>query len=532
MRRLWDRARVDGPASVVVFLVAVPLCLGIALGSGAPLLSGIVAGVVGGLVVGALSRSPLSVSGPAAGLTVIVAAAITATGSFQAFLVAVVIAGLLQIGAGVLKLGSLGDFVPNSVIKGMLAAIGLLLILKQAPHLVGYDRDFTGDDAFFQRDGETTFSALAVAARAVAPAAAAVGLAALLVLWLWERPALKKRAAFKAVPGPMVAVLVAVGLHELLALRWPELRLSAEHLVQLPAPAGPGDLVGQLAFPDLRQLGNLEVWKAGATLAVVASLETLLSIAAVDKLDPLNRVTPPNRELVAQGVGNTLSGLLGGLPVTSVIVRSSANVNAGARTRLSTMMHGALLLLSALFFARFLNLVPLAALAAILVFTGYKLARVELFREHFAQGWDQFVPFLATIAAILLTDLLVGVVLGIAVGAVFVLRTNFQRSLLLVSDGDRYLLRLRKDVSFFSKPVLRRTLEEVPAGSYLLVDLSRADFIDHDVVDVLNEFAHHAQLKDIRVEVRRNAASPAHRRLKLDAPTVAEPTLEQGALTP
>ncbi|MBM5813020.1 MAG: SulP family inorganic anion transporter [Gammaproteobacteria bacterium] len=522
----------DVRASIVVFLVAVPLCLGIALGSGAPLAGGVVAGIVGGIVVGALSGSALSVSGPAAGLTAIVAAAILAVGSWPAFLAAVVVAGLLQIAAGLLRLGSVADFVPNAVIRGMLAAIGVLLILKQLPHLVGYDVDFEGDFALVQPDGGNTFGALGRAFGAVTPPAAVAGLVAIALLWLWERPALKRIAALAAVPGPLVGVVAAVGVSQALGQLGPNWRLASEHLVQLPVVDGPLGFYGHLAAPAFDRLADGVVWKTAVTIAIVASLETLLSVAAVDKLDPLNRVTPPNRELVAQGVGNTVSGLLGGLPMTSVIVRSSANLNAGARSNASTILHGALLLIAALFAARWLNLIPLSALAAILVFTGYKLAKVEIFRELWAQGREQFIPFVLTILAILATDLLVGIGVGIAIGVAFHIHSNFSTALMLVHDGNHYLLRLRKDISFFVKPALRRTLETIPPHSYLLIDLSRADLIDRDIVDVINEFAHHVRVKNIRVELRRNPARASHQALHFDLPVQDDQPAPPAEVTP
>lgn len=516
MRNSWTLpSAADLSASVVVFLVALPLCLGIALGSGAPLLAGIVAGVVGGILVGALSGSHLSVSGPAAGLTAIVAAAVTQLGSWQAFVVAVVLAGLLQIAAGALRLGVLADYIPNSVIKGMLAAIGVLLILKQAPHLVGYDPDFEGDFSFVEHDGHNTFSSIADALRMFQPGAVVIGLVALALLQLWDLPLVKRLPGLRWLPGPLVAVLAGLGLNQLFGT---SLRLGSEHLVQLPLASGVGDVAHHLTAPQWSELRNPLVWKAALTLAVVASLETLLGIAAVDKLDPLNRVTPPNRELVAQGVGNTLSGLLGGLPMTSVIVRSSANVNAGATSRWSSVLHGILLLVSACYLAHWLNYVPLAALAAVLIATGYKLAKIQIFKDFYRQGWDQFAPFVVTIVAVVLTDLLTGILIGIAAGLYFHIRSNFQTSMVMVHEQDRYLLRLRKDVSFFVKPRLRQTLEQVPRGAKLLIDISKADYIDHDIVDTLNEFAHHAAANGIAVQVRRNPHRASQSRLAIELP--------------
>lgn len=532
MKELFATAGADFRASIVVFLIAVPLCLGIALGSGAPLPAGIVAGIVGGIVVGALSGSALSVSGPAAGLTAIVAAAIVGLGSWPAFLTAVVLAGAFQLAAGAFRLGTIADFVPNAVIRGMLAAIGLLLILKQFPHLVGYDKDYEGDFNFAQAGGENTFSALPHALQAITPAAAVVGGFAMAILWLWERPWFKRVAVLSALPGPLVAVLASVAASQAMAIKGGTWALEPEHLVQLPVVESASAFLGHLSFPDFGRIGDVAVWKAGLTLAIVASLETLLGVSAVDKLDPLNRVSPPNRELMAQGAGNMLAGLLGGLPMTSVIVRSSANVNSGGRSRLSTILHGTLLLLAALFAAQWLNLIPLASLAAILVSTGYKLAKVEIFQELWSQGKDQFIPFAVTIAAILVTDLLSGILVGIAVGVFFHIQANFRTAVTLVHDGPNYLLRLRKDVSFFVKPTLRRTLETIPRDAFLVVDLSAADSIDRDIIDVINEFAHHAQLKNITLQVRRNPARPAHAAIRFDARPAPEPSTIPAEVTP
>lgn len=500
----------DFPASIVVLLVALPLCLGIALGSNAPLFSGIVAGIVGGIVVGILSGSPLSVSGPAAGLTVIVAAGIASLQTFEAFLLAVALAGLFQIVLGYLRAGVIGDYVPNSVIKGMLAAIGLILILKQFPHLIGYDADFEGDESFLQPDQENTFTELLHAVGFLEVGAVVIGVTGLLILILWETPLLKKWSALKYVPGPLVAVIVGTIINELFRNAGSPLALYAEHLVGLPVSSAEQPITAFLASPDFSRIADPAVWRVAVTLALVASLETLLSIEAVDKLDPLRRATPNNRELKAQGVGNLVSGLLGGLPVTSVIVRSSANVNSGARTKLSTILHGVLMLLCVLFVPFIINKIPLAALAAILIFTGYKLAKISLFKELFAKGYDQFVPFVVTILAILFTDLLTGVIIGLFVGLFFMVRSNFRSSVTMINDDHHYLFRLRKDVSFLNKPIVKTKLESVPSHSYVVIDTTRADFIDQDVIETVNEFILHAPTKDIQVEVKRSLHKPMH----------------------
>jgi MFS superfamily sulfate permease-like transporter len=500
----------DLSASIVVLLVALPLCLGIALASKAPLFSGIIAGVVGGIIIGLLSGSQLSVSGPAAGLTVIVATAITKLPSFEAFLLTVVIAGVFQLIFGFLKAGVIGDFVPNSVIKGMLAAIGIILILKQFPHLVGYDAaNFEGDESFVSGN-ENTFTGIFHSLQFFTPAAIMIGGLALMILLMWETPSMKKISLFKFIPGPLVVVIMGVVVNELLKINKPSLALQDQHLVQLPVAESLSGFIGFLTFPDISFFNNPTVWTTAITLAIVASLETLLGIEAIDKLDPYKRVTPTNRELKAQGIGNIISGLIGGLPLTSVIVRSSANVTSGARTKFSAILHGVLMLICVMLIPGILNRIPLAALAAILIFTGYKLVKIPLIKEFYHKGWDQFVPFAVTIIAILLTDLLIGIMIGIVVGLFFMIRSNFRSSVLMVNDADKYLVRLRKDVSFLNKPIVKKMLEAVPADSYVLIDASRADFIDKDVIETINEFLAHAHLKNIQADVKKSLHKPMH----------------------
>ncbi|HTQ29318.1 MAG TPA: SulP family inorganic anion transporter [Puia sp.] len=510
MKKLFRQSIADIPAAMVVFLVALPLCLGIALGSNAPLFSGIIAGMVGGIVIGLLSGSPLSVSGPAAGLTAVVVVAIGQIQVFEGFVVAVVIAGVLQVIFGFLRAGIIGDYVPNSVIRGMLAAIGIILILKQLPHLVGYDRDFSGDEAFIQIDRQNTFSELIYSINYLSPVAILTGLVSIGILVVWDLPFFKKKKFFRFMPGPLVVVLVAVAINAAFINSGSRFYIAEHHLVNLPVAKDFSSFVDFFTFPKWEYLGNLHVWSSAVTIALVASLETLLSIEAIDKLDPYNRSTPTNRELRAQGVGNVISGLLGGLPVTSVIVRSSANVYAGARTKASTVIHGILLLLSVLFIPDLLNQIPLSALAAVLIVTGYKLAKPSLFREFHEKGWDQLVPFIVTIIAILLTDLLIGILVGMAVGLFFLLRSNFRSAVMVVHDENKYLVRFRKDVSFLNKPIVKNKLESVPSNAYVLIDLTRADFIDKDIIDAINEFLHHAHLKDIRVEIKKSQFKAGH----------------------
>lgn len=491
----------DFAASIVVFLVALPLCLGVALASGAPPLSGIIAGIAGGIVVGLASRSHLSVSGPAAGLTAIVAAAILTLNSFEAFLVAVVLAGVFQLILGFIKAGVIGDYVPNSVIKGMLAAIGLILILNQVPHLLGDDTHFETDERVVQDKGNI-FSNFINAFTNINSSAFIIGGICLAFHFLWEKIVAGRKGFIKFIPAPLLVVFIAVGINEFFTTSATSPALVGEHLVKIPVATSTNEFFSFFTLPDWNHLLNTDVLIIAITLALVASLETLLSIEAVDDLDPYQRVTPTNRELKAQGIGNIISGLIGGLPVTSVIVRSSANVNAGAKTKMSTIYHGTLLLLSFAFIPFLLNLIPKSALAAILIFTGYKLAKPSLFRAFYKKGWDQFLPFVITIVAILATDLLKGVVIGIGVGLFFVLRSNFRTAVFVVNDNNKYLFRLRKDVSFLNKPIIKNKLEQVPADAYVLIDASRADFIDKDVVETIEDFMLHAPLKNIRVELK------------------------------
>jgi SulP family sulfate permease len=407
----------DLPASIVVFFVAVPLCLGIALASGAPLFAGIIAGIVGGIVVGAASGSSLGVSGPAAGLAVIVFSSIaTLGGNWNAFLVAVVLAGVIQLILGYLKAGFIAYFFPNSVIKGMLSGIGLLIILKQIPHALGWDFDIEGDDAFLQADGRNTISEITNALKFITPGALFISFISLLILIFWEQYLSKKHKIFQIIQGPIVVVIFGILMFNCFKNGYLPFQLKANQIVSIPAPANLSDFLHQFTFPDFSYIYNPEIWKIAIVLAIVASLETLLSVEATDKLDPLKKITPTNRELKAQGLGNVISGLIGGLPITQVIVRSSANINFGAKSKLSAILHGFFLLISALFIASLLNMLPLACLAAILLIVGYKLAKPSLFKEMYSLGWEQFIPFIGTIIAILLTDLLKGITVGILLG--------------------------------------------------------------------------------------------------------------------
>jgi MFS superfamily sulfate permease-like transporter len=488
----------DFPASVTVFFVALPLCLGIALASGAPLIAGIIAGIVGGIIVGTLSNSTLSVSGPAAGLTTIVVAAITDLGSFQLFLLAVVLAGAVQLTLGYLKAGTIGHFFPSAVIKGMLTAIGFILILKQIPHAIGYDHDFEGDETFLQPDGENTLSEIISATNAFSAGAIIIALISFLVLWAWEKIPRKK---ITFLPASLVVVLVGVVINQLLGEFFPDVQLQNEHLVSIVLNET------SFQFPDLKGLANPEVYVAAVTIALVASLESLLSIEATDKLDPSHKITPLNHELKAQGIGNMVSGLFGGLPITAVIVRSSANISAGARSKLSTILHGVLLTVAVTIVPSVLNLIPLSCLAAILITIGWKLVNIKQLSTLFRNGIDQLLPFVVTVVAILLTDLLIGISIGILVGVIFVLKTNFHKAITIINDKSDYLLKLNKDVSFLNKAILRKYLEAIPNKSYVIIDGGNSQFIDHDIIETLEDFIGDAPNREIQIEIKKSVSS-------------------------
>jgi MFS superfamily sulfate permease-like transporter len=491
----------DFPASVVVFLVALPLCLGIALASGAPLFSGLIAGIAGGVIVGALSRSPLSVSGPAAGLATIVAAAILKLG-FESFLAAVVLAGVFQIILGVVRAGAIGHFFPSSVLKGMLAAIGLTLILKQIPHALGRDVDYEGDEAFLQDDGKNTFTEIIEAINYPTAGAIVVSAVSIFILVAWNADRLKKFSLFKTIPAPLIVVLVGALLNIFFLSSMPALVIEATHLVSVPVLEAGQGLSSLFTFPDFSKIFTWEVVIAAATIATVASIETLLNIEACDKLDPFRRITPLNRELAAQGIANVVSGLVGGLPITSVVVRSSANIQAGARTKASAITHGAILLLAVVLIPTVLMYIPLAALAGILIVLGFKLNTPSLYKSMFQKGLDQFLPFIVTVVAVVFTNLLLGVFLGILVAVFFILRNNFQESIVLVNEGNSYLLKLTKDVSFVSKGTLRDVFNSLPRDSSLIIDGSKSQFMDNDIKETISDFMEASKAKNIQVELK------------------------------
>jgi MFS superfamily sulfate permease-like transporter len=502
--------RSDLPASLVLLLVALPLCLGIALASGAPLSSGLMAGVIGGIVVGLLSDSPLMVSGPAAGLTAIVLAGITTLGSFEAVLTATIIGGVLQIGLSVLRAGVIGYYFPSSVIRGMLAGIGVILILTQLPHAVGYDPGHPGNASFRLADGVMTVSTLGAALQQIQPGAALLCLIALAILALWPRvPAFRR---LPLLPAPLVVVLMGVGLNALFGAVAPAWAIRETHLVRLPLPQTARDLLDFIILPDLSAILNPAVWRLGVTIAIVASLESLLSLEATDKLDPFKRESDTNRELLAQGVGNAICGCVGGLPVTGVIVRSAANIDAGAQTRWSGITHGGLLVIAVLTIPRLLNQIPLAALAAILLHTGYKLAAPPLWRGLYRLGRQQFVPFVTTVLAIVLTDLLIGIAVGMTVGLFFLLSAYLrQPALTRVSPPEAVLQRfvLPDQVTFLSKANIERTLEGIPSGARIEIDGRQTTRFDHDVLELLHDFSKTAALRGIDYRLVGVPALPA-----------------------
>jgi MFS superfamily sulfate permease-like transporter len=489
----------------VVFLVAMPLCLGIALASGAPLYSGLISGIVGGLLVGALSGSPLGVSGPAAGLAVIVLHAITDLGGFDVFLVAVVLAGILQIVMGYIKAGIIAHYFPSSVVHGMLAGIGILIFMKQIPHAFGYDKDAIGDWSFFQMDGQNTISELGHMLGFISTGALLVTIVSLAILILWDRPFMQKISFTKVIKGPLVAVTTGVILG-LLFQRYTSLAISQEHLVSIPVASNMDQFLDNFIFPDFAKgLMNLDVYVTAVVLAVVASLETLLCVEASDKQDNFKRITPVNRELKAQGIGNVLCGLIGGLPVTQVIIRSSVNQQSGGKTKASAIIHGFLLLISILVIPSLLNLIPKATLAAILFVVGYKLAKPALFKKMYQQGMDQFVPFMATILGILFTNLLLGIGLGMVVAVFIILRNNYKVSYEMIevpqkNGANKTRLILSEDVTFLNKASIQKTLNEFEDGTYLEIDATNSYFIHHDVKEIIDDFIVHAASRSMKVE--------------------------------
>lgn len=480
----------DFASGLVVFLVALPLCLGIALASGAPLFSGIISGIVGGIVVGLLSNSHISVSGPAAGLTAIVLTAITDLGSFNSFLLAVLIAGVIQLVLGFIKAGSISNYFPTNVIEGMLAGIGVIIFLKQIPHAIGYDKDYEGDEAFLQSDGRNTFSELFSIFDYIQLGSILITIVSLGILIAWTKVDFLKK--LKLVPAALIAVIVGILLNEFFIQSGSSLAIGSEHLVNLPVPQSFDEFKNIFVFPDFLAVSNSKVWIVAITIAVVASIETLLCIEAADRMDVQKRYTDTNVELKAQGIGNILSALLGGLPMTSVVVRTSANNNAGAKSKLSAIIHGVLLLVSVLAIPTLLNKIPLATLASILLLVGYKLANPKIIKHFWKKGKYQFIPFIATFIGVVFTDLLKGVALGIIISVIFVLKGNMQRAYNFrkeeYSEGDIIHIDLAQEVSFLNKAAIKATLNNLPSNSKVVINATDTVYIAHDVLDLIKEF--------------------------------------------
>ena len=476
----------DFPASLVVFLVALPLCLGVALASGAPLLSGLISGIIGGIVVGFLSQSHTSVSGPAAGLAAVVLSSIMQLGSFETFLLAVVIAGVIQVIMGIAKAGFIANYIPSNVIKGLLAAIGLILILKQIPHAFGIDKDVENDFTFFQQDGENTFSELLSIVNYFSWGSVVITILSMLVLIYWDKISIK---SLKIIPVSLFVVILGVVCNALFVNYFPSFAIETTHLVHIPKFDGIQSL---LTFPNFSSISNYQVWVVAFTIAIVASLETLLNLEAVENIDPHKRQASPNTELWAQGVGNIFSGLIGGIPITSVIVRSSVNINAGAATKVSTILHGLFLLISLILLSSIINLIPLASLASILILTGYKLTKVSLFRDMYKKGLNQFIPFVVTILAIVFTDLLIGVLIGLAVSIFYLLKSNFNNPFVLQKEtlhiDEIVRIELPNQVSFLNKASIKDTLWSIPNDSKIIIDATNTDFIDSDILEIIHDF--------------------------------------------
>lgn len=500
---LFANLKSDFSSGLVVFLVALPLCLGIALASGAPLFSGIISGIIGGIVVGYLSNSHLSVSGPAAGLTAIVLTAITSFGAFNVFLLSVVIAGIIQLLLGFIKAGTISNYFPNNVIEGMLAGIGVIIILKQIPHAFGYDPNFEGDEAFLQANGHNTFSDLFQLVNQLHFGAVSIAVISLFILIFWPKINFFRRV--KVLPPALIAVVVSVLINEFLIQSGSSLALSKEHLVALPVPTTVEELKNILIFPDFAAILNPQVWMVAVTIAVVASIETLLCIEAADRMDFQKRFTNTNTELKAQGIGNILSGLIGGLPMTSVVVRTTANNTAGAKSKMSAIVHGLFLLISVLLIPVLLNKIPLATLAAVLLLVGYKLANPNTIIHFYEKGKYQFLPFIATFLAVIFTDLLKGVALGLVVSVIFVLKGNMKRAYSFkkeeYQEGAIIHIDLAQEVSFLNKAAIKETLSKIPEKATVVINAKDTVYIAHDVLDMIYDFKT-IRAKDEKIKVK------------------------------
>ncbi len=494
----------DIPSSIVVLFVALPLCLGIALASGAPLFSGLIAGIVGGMLVGAISKSSHGVSGPAAGLAVIILTTLL-TMPFETFLLAVVIAGVIQIILGIVKARIIGYYFPLSAVNGMLAGIGIIIFIKQVPYALGYDGEWKGPDYYDQLSDSGTFTALLQFFEHITAGAIIIAIISMVILLSWELYLTKKHKVFRLIQGPIVVVAVGIICQFITKSFFPQFHLNHEYLVHVPVASGVSSFFGQFTFPDFSQIGNKEVYILAVTIALVASLETLLCVEATDKLDPHKRVTPTNRELFAQGTGNIVSGMIGGLAITQVIVRSSANTQAGAESKVSAILHGFFLLICVAFIPVILNLIPLPALASILLMVGYKLAKPDQFAKQYRLGWEQFVPFIVTILGIVFEDLLIGLALGCCVGSATILFRNFKNSHFLHIEGSaeehQLKMSLSEDVTFLNKGAIIKELAEIPDDTYLTLDMSKCVSIDYDVREAIGDFIISAEDRNINVKL-------------------------------
>lgn len=499
-----EHIKTDLSAGLVVFLIALPLCLGISMASGAPLFAGIISGIVGGIVVGFLSGSSINVSGPAASVALVILTAIQTLGNFEAVLVAIVIAGVFQIILGYLKAGTIAYFFPNAMIKGILASIGLVLILKQIPHALGIDEVFEGVESFWQNDGRNTFSEIYYVLQNIGWGPTIITLVSLIIIQIWDRPQLKKYNFFKFFPSALAAVIVAIGLNELYHVAFPNLILKPTQLVQLPSASTFGEFFGFFSFPDFTQV-NFQIIGIALSITFIASLESLLSTEAGDKLDPYRRKTSTNTELKAQGIGNVVAGLIGGLPITAVIVRTSANVNAGGRTKVATITHGVIMLLCVALIPGILNKIPLASLAAVLFVVGYKLTSVPVYKAVYAQGKKQFLPFIITILIVMFSDLITGIMVGGAVAIFFILRDNYKNAYMhdkVEKEGtSKSIVRLSEEVTFLNKADIMLYLDHLPEGHHVVVDGSKSKFIHPDIVDILRDFKKTAEYKNITLQL-------------------------------
>ncbi|MBZ9728778.1 SulP family inorganic anion transporter [Salegentibacter sp. JZCK2] len=495
----------DISAGLVVFLIALPLCLGISLASGAPLFSGIIAGIIGGIVVGFFSNSSINVSGPAASVALVIFTAIQSMGSFEAVLVAVILSGIFQIALGFLKAGTVAYFFPNAMIKGILASIGLILILKQIPHAFGVADVFQGVETFGSTDGSNTFSELAKIFYAISYGTTIITIVSLIIIIGWDRPALKKFKFFNYFPSALAAVIVSILINEFFKLYLPELALEASQLVKLPVADSFGEFFNFFQFPDFNALGNPEVITVALSITFIASLESLLSTEAGDKLDPYKRRTSTNRELKAQGIGNIVAGFVGGLPITAVIVRTSANVSSGGRTKTATITHGLIMLVCVASIPMILNLIPLAALSAVLFVVGYKLTSIPIYKAIFKQGKKQFLPFIITILVVMFTDLITGIMVGGTIAVFFILRDNYKNAYItqekVKEEAGTKTLKLAQETTFLNKADIMLYLDHIPENSHLVIDGTEAKFVHHDIYEIIDEFKETAKYKNIKLEV-------------------------------